>query len=245
MKVDQNTHLFHGDCLEVLKKLPDNFIDLVLADPPYEKLKYDTHWDNGIDFDLLWVELHRITKPQAPIVLFGQQPFTSKLIMSNLKNFKYEWVWDKHIPRGMQTAKHRPMNRHENILVFGDKVTNYFPIMVERDKPIKRKAYPKDKTYFRGDNDGEYRTYTHINPSTIIQGCWEKNKGKIHPTQKPVSLMEYLIETYSKEGDMVLDFCFGSNSTGVSAKNLKRKYIGIEKDKKFFDAGYSRLISSQ
>jgi site-specific DNA-methyltransferase (adenine-specific) len=243
MKIQDGIHLFHGDCLEVLKKLPDNSIDLVLADPPYGKMAHGNRWDKIIDFDVLWAELSRITKEKTPIVLFSQQPFASSLINSNFSKFKYEWIWDKHISRGMQTAKFKPMVRHENILVFGEQGHNYFPIMIERDKPIKRKAYPKDDTYFNGKNDGEYRTYTHKNPETILEGFWEKNRGKIHPTQKPISLLEYLIKTYSKEGDIVLDFCYGSNSCGVAAFNTKRKYIGIEKDDKFYEEGKNRLIT--
>lgn len=241
MKIEEGIHLFHGDCLEVLKKLPSNSIDLVLADPPYGVLKYNTHWDNVIDLDILWSELNRVKKQKTPILLFAQQPYASALVSSNLKQFKYEWVWDKHISRGMQSAKFKPMVRHESILVFGDKGHNYYPIMVERDKPIKRKLYKKDDTYFHGENDGEYRTYTHKNPETILTGFWEKNKGKVHPTQKPVSLLEYLIKTYSKEEDIVLNFCFGSNSTGVAAYNTNRKYIGIEKDPIFFEIGKNRL----
>jgi site-specific DNA-methyltransferase (adenine-specific) len=242
MKIKEGIHLYHGDCLEVMKKLPDNSIDLVLSDPPYAKLN-TSNWDKIIDLDLMWKELNRIKKHKSPVVLFAQQPFASRLVNSNIKKFKYEWIWDKHISRGMQTAKFKPMVRHENILIFGEEGHNYYPVMVERDKPIKRKFYPKDKTFFGGGNDGEYRVYTHKNPETILAGYWEKNKGKIHPTQKPVSLMEYLIETYSHEGEIVLDFCYGSNSTGLAAINKNRRYIGIEKDDGFFEKGKNRLTS--
>jgi site-specific DNA-methyltransferase (adenine-specific) len=233
--------LIHGDCLEKLKDIPDSSIDLVLADPPYGKLTYVSTWDKVINFDLMWPELRRVTKDKSPILLFAQQPFTSRLVMSNISQYKCEWIWDKHIARGMNTAKYHPMCRHESILVFGNKNLNYYPIMVERDKPIKRKCYTKNKTHFGGVNDGEYRTYTHINPDTIIRGCWEPNRGKIHPTQKPVSLMEYLIKTYSQEGDTVLDFCTGSASSAVAAFNTNRKFIGIEKDEEYYKLGVKRV----
>jgi site-specific DNA-methyltransferase (adenine-specific) len=234
--------LIHGDCLEKLKDIPDNSIDLVVSDPPYGKMGHLNHWDNVIKFDLLWPELRRIAKDKAAILLFAQQPFASHLVLSNLSQYRCEWIWDKHIARGMHTAKYQPMGRHESILVFGNQNLNYYPIMVERDKPIKRKCYTKNKTHFYGENDGEYRTYTHINPDTIIRGCWEANRGKIHPTQKPVSLMEYLIKTYSKEGETVLDFCTGSNSSGVAAFYTNRNFIGIEKDETYFNLGKERLI---
>lgn len=243
MQIEKGIHLFHGDCLEVLKKLPDNSVDLVLADPPYEKMKNTSKWDSIIDLEKMWSELKRIRKDKSPIVLFSQQPFTSKLISSNLDEFKCEWIWDKHISRGMQTAKYKPMVRHENILVFGNPNLNYYPIMVERDKPIKRKLYKKDNTFFYGSTDNKVREYTHKNPETILEGFWEKNKGKIHPTQKPVKLLEYFIKTYSKEQELVLDFCYGSNSCGIAASNTNRKYIGIERDDTFFEAGKERLIN--
>lgn len=249
MKIDKNTHLFHGDCLEVIKKLPDNFVDLVLSDPPYEqnpRLK----WDKIIDFDRLWPELDRVTKSKSPIVFMGNQPFTTDLINSKREWFRYEWVWDKQIPRGMHQAKHQPMRKHENVLVFSkEKHMNYYPIMEERDKPIRRKNYNKNSKGVDGNykesQDDKWFTYTHKNPNTIITGCWEANRGKIHPTQKPVSLMEYLINTYTKEEEFVLDFCFGSNSCGVAAKKLNRKFIGIEKDEDYFNVGHQRLISNQ
>lgn len=243
MQIEKGIHLFHGDCLEVLKKLPSNSVDLILADPPYEKMKYAASWDSIINLDKMWEELKRIRKDKSPILLFSQQPFSSKLIHSNFNEFKCEWIWDKYIPRGMQTAKYKPMVRHENILVFGNPNLNYYPIMVKRDKPIKRKLYKKNSTFFIGKNDGEYREYTHKNPESILEGFWENNKGKIHSTQKPVALLEYLINTYSKEEELVLDFCYGSNSCGIAAANTNRKYIGIEKDIKFYEAGRDRLIN--
>lgn len=240
-----NYQLILGDCLEKLKDIPDGSVDLVLADPPYaQNCRLD--WDKIINFEKLWPELGRVTKDKAPIILMGNQPFTTDLINSKRDWFRYEWVWDKHIPRGMNQAKFQPMRKHENVLVFSKVYPhNYYPIMVERDKPIRRKNYNKNGKGINGkykeSQEDKWYTYTHVNPNTIITGCWEKNKGKLHPTQKPVALMEYLIESYSKEGEIVLDFCFGSNSTGVAAINKKRKYVGIERDQIYFDMGLERI----
>jgi site-specific DNA-methyltransferase (adenine-specific) len=245
MRIENGMYLFHGDCLEVMKKLPNNCIDLVLADPPYEQ-NARLKWDKMIDFDKLWLELDRIVKNNSPIVMMGNQPFTTDLINSKREWFRYEWVWDKHIPRGMHQAKFQPMRKHENIIVFSKKYPmNYYPLMIERDKPIKRKNYNKNSKGIDGNykesQDNKWFEYTHRNPDSIITGCWEANRGKLHPTQKPILLMEYLIKTYTKENDLVLDFCFGSNSTGIAAKNTNRKYVGIEKDSDYFQMGVDRL----
>ena len=166
--------------------------------------------------------------------------------MSNIKQYKYDWVWDKHIPRGFQTAKYKPMNRHENVIVFGGGTTRYFPIMLERDKPVRVKNYAK-KNKVSSNDIGKYNDesksfiYTHRNPDTIIEGLWEANAGKVHPTQKPVALLEYLIKTYTLEGETVLDNCMGSGSTGVACINTKRNFIGIEKDDKYFEIAKKRI----
>lgn len=236
-------NLILGDCLEKMKDIPTQSVDLVLTDPPYGTTACS--WDEVIPFDKMWGQLKRITKIRSAIVLFGSQPFTSALIMSNPKMFKYEWVWDKHIPRGFQVAKYRPMMRHENISVFGEGKLNYYPIMVERDKPVKVKNYSKKNKLSSNDigkyNDGRSFIYTHKSPDSIIEGCWEPNKGKLHPTQKPVSLLEYLIKTYTLEDETVLDFTMGSGSTGVAAVNLNRNFIGIEKEENYFEIATKRI----
>jgi DNA modification methylase len=237
--------LFHGDCLKLMENIPDNTIDLVLSDPPYGQ-NCRLLWDNVIDFELMWSHLIRITKDKSPIVLMGNQPFTTILNYSNLEMFRYEWVWDKHIPRGMHQAKSQPMRKHENISVFSKKYPhNYYPIMELRNKPVRVKNYNKNSKGTDGNylDNSKWYEYTHKNPDTIITGCWEKNTGKVHATQKPVSLMEYLIKSYSLEGDTVLDFCFGSNTTGVASFNTNRNYIGIELTKEYFDIGKDRLKS--
>jgi site-specific DNA-methyltransferase (adenine-specific) len=159
--------------------------------------------------------------------------------------FKYEWVWDNHIPRNFINAKIMPMQRHENILVFYKSPNKYNPQMTLRDKPVKVKNYSKKKeSVYQLNQDGSSRKeyiYTHRNPDTIIRDCWEANKGKVHPTQKPVSLMEYIINTYTDKEDTVLDFAMGSGSTGVASKKLNRNFIGIEINKEYFEIAKNRI----
>jgi len=222
-----------GDCLEVMKNIPDKSIDMILCDLPYGTTA--CKWDTIIPFEPLWEQYKRIIKDNGAIVLTASQPFTSVLISSNINDFKYEWIWDKHIPRNFINAKIMPMQKHENILVFGKGKLKYNPQMTLRDKPVTVKNYSKknkDSAYklnSDGSNNESY-TYTHRNPDTIIVGCWEANKGKLHPTQKPVALFEYLIKTYTNEGDLVLDNCAGSGTTAIACINTNRDYILIEKD---------------
>lgn len=236
-----------GDCLEEMKSLPDKSIDLVLSDPPYNNNnKFD--WDNLIPIKPLWEQLQRIVKDDGVIVLTGQQPFTSQMIMSNLEWFRYEWIWDKNTPKGMHRAKQQPMRKHENVMVFSKNYKhNYYPIMIKRDKPVKTKNMTKNSLGGVGkyvDNEDKEFTYTHKNPTSIIVGFWEANRGykRYHPTQKPVSLMEYLIKTYTLEGDTVLDFCYGGGSTGVACVNTNRNFIGIEKDEIYYELGKARIL---
>ena len=150
----------------------------------------------------MWEQLKRVIKPNGAIVLFGSEPFSSALRMSNIKNYKYDWVWDKHIPRNFINAKIMPMQKHENVLVFGKGKLNYYPQMIEREKPVKVKNYSKGNSVYKLNNDGtdnKERVYTHRYPDTIITGRWEPNARKLHPTQKPVALIEYLIKTYTNE----------------------------------------------
>lgn len=238
--------LLKGDCLERMQELEPGSVDMVFCDLPYGTTA--CKWDAVIPFDKLWAQYKRVCKPNAILAFTATQPFTTDLINSNRGGLKYCWVWDKHIPRGFQTAKFKPMNRHEDVVIFGTPQSNYFPVMVERDKPVKVKNYSKKDKVSSNDigkyNDEEKSfVYTHRNPDTIIEGCWEKNAGKIHPTQKPVSLVEYLIKTYTVEGDTVLDNCMGSGTTGVACINTGRKFIGIEKDEAYFEAAKERIES--
>ena len=203
-------------------------------------------WDVVIPFEPLWEQYKRIIKDRGAIVLFGSEPFSSYLRMSNIKQYKYDWVWNKHIARNFANAKIMPMNKHENISVFGTGKINYYPIMIKRDKPVTVKNYAKksrDSAYKINTDGQELKsyTYTHRNPDTIIEGLWEANAGKVHPTQKPVALLEYLIRTYTNEGETVLDNCAGSFSTAIACLNTKRSFIGIEKDAHYFQVGKDRV----
>lgn len=236
--------VFLGDCLELYKNIEPKSIDLILTDLPYGTTA--CKWDTIIPFDKLWEMVNYLLKPNGAFITTASQPFTSALVMSNPKMFKYEWIWDKHIPRNFINAKIMPMQKHENVLVFGKDKLIYNPQMTLRDKPVTVKNYSKklkDSSYklnTDGSNLKSY-TYTHKNPDTIILNCWEANAGKTHPTQKPVKLMEYLIKTYSNEGMTIFDPCMGSGTTGVACKNLNRNFIGIEKDEAYFKIAEKRI----
>jgi site-specific DNA-methyltransferase (adenine-specific) len=236
-----------GDCLELMKEIPDRSVDMVMTDPPYGTTACE--WDSIIPLEPMWEHLKRVIKPNGAIVMTASQLFTTTLIASNMKMFKYCWVWDKHIPRGFQVAKYRPMMKHEDVAVFGRGRIEYYPIMVKRDEPVTVKNYSKKNKVSSNDigkyNDGKSYTYTHKSPDSIIIGCWEANKGKVHPTQKPVSLMEYLIKTYTNPGETVLDFTMGSGTTGVAAKKLGRHFIGIELDPGYFEIAKKRIEDAE
>ncbi len=200
-------------------------------------------WDSVIPLELMWKELKRIIKPNGAIVLFCSEPFTSLLICSNLKSFKYRMDWNKKIPSGMSYARFRPMQQTEDIAVFTSKgePTKYNPQKVLRDKPIKSGGTKHSESAPIAVKDVNFKkTYDYKNPVTLLE--FDKvRRGSVHPTQKPVPLMEYLIKTYSNEGDVVLDFCAGSGTTGVAAKNLNRNFIGIEMDEGYFKIAQERI----
>lgn len=234
-----------GDCLELMKEIPNESIDMILCDLPYGTTS--CKWDVVIPFDELWVHYNRIIKSHAPIVLFGNEPFTSCLINSNLKGFKYRWDWNKKIPSGMGYAKYRPMQQTEDIAVFTSKGerANYYPQMIKREKPIKSGGNSIQARVYSGfkcmENGQEYKkTYEYKYPITLIE--FDKiRRGGLHPTQKPVALLEYLIKTYTNEGDVVLDNCMGSGSTGVACINTNRNFIGYELDEHYFQIAKERL----
>jgi site-specific DNA-methyltransferase (adenine-specific) len=231
--------LMQGDCLELMKDIPDGSVDMILCDLPYGTTA--CKWDSIIPFEPLWEQYNRIIKKHGAIVLTATQPFASALVMSNPKGFKHEWVWDKVRPSGFQVAKYKPMQRHENVLVFtskGERV-NYFPIMELRDKPVKGRVASSSESSPLKYSDGKTRIYTHKNPQSII--VFSKPNRTIHPTQKPVALFEYLIKIYTKEGETVLDNCMGSGTTGVACKNLNRNFIGIELDEEYFKIAKERI----
>ena len=243
----ENYKLYNGDCLEVMDKLiEDNIIfDAIITDLPYGTIK--NSWDKIIPFNDMWSRLNKLIKSNGAIVLFGNEPFTSELICSNLKGFKYRWDWNKKIPSGVGYAKYRPMQQTEDISVFtknGEK-TIYNPQMIKRDKPIKsggNKLKENSCSTLVGiDTTKEYKkTYEYKNPVTLIE--FDKiRKGSVHPTQKPVKLLEYLIKTYTNENEIVLDFTMGSGSTGVACANTNRRFIGIELDENYFNIAKQRI----
>lgn len=230
--------LFKGDCLEEMKKIESGSIDAIITDPPYGTTA--CKWDSVIPFDLMWKELNRIIKPNGAIVLFGSEPFSSALRMSNIKNYKYDWIWDKRMKVGMLNCKRMPLRQHEDILIFNAKNV-YNPQMTKgkfRNKKIQPtkdfQTYGQLKKPIDNFNDDYY-------PSSIIEFSNAKQKGKLHPTQKPVALMEYLIKTYTNENETVLDFTMGSGTTGVACKNTNRNFIGIEQDENYFKIAEERI----
>lgn len=232
-------NLLHGDCLELMKEIPDKSIDFVLTDPPYGTTA--CKWDVVIPFEPMWKELNRIITDRGVIALFGQEPFSSLLRTSNLEAFKYDWIWDKVKPGAFATAKYAPLKQHEIISIFYKIPGKYSPIMENREKIKKSKIYSNSDSASIKYNDGKQRIYDKKFPKSILVESNASQKGKIHPTQKPVALLEYLIKTYTLEGETVLDFTMGSGSTGVAAKNLNRNFIGIEKDDKYFEIAKKRI----
>ena len=220
-------------------------VDLILTDPPYGTTS--CKWDTIIPFNEMWNCINQLVyDDHTPIVLFSNQPFTSTLIHSNIQNFKYCWTWDKQIPSGMSYAKYRPMQQTEDICVFTRKggKSKYNPQMIKRDKPIKGGGMKNSASASSIGYKALKKTYEYKNPITLIK--FKKiRQGSLHPTQKPVELLEYLIKTYTDKGDTVLDFTMGSGSTGVACKNLKRNFIGIELDEDYYNIAVNRIRDLQ
>lgn len=243
--------LYNGDCLEIMKDIPDGSVDLVLTDPPYGTTA--CKWDTCIPFGPMWEQLKRITKKNGAIVLFGSQPFTSALVMSNPKMFKYEWVWKKSKPNGWQHAQNQPMKTTENISVFslapmghesllGDKRMCYYPQgVIDNGQIVIRESKHGRTMGARPNQIGKICKSRTGFPTNFLEFPNVIGKKSIHPTQKPVALMEYLIKTYTNEGETVLDFTMGSGTTGVACENLNRNFIGIELDKEYFEIAKKRM----
>ncbi|MBO7712046.1 MAG: site-specific DNA-methyltransferase [Methanobrevibacter sp.] len=260
--------LKQGDCLELMKEIPDKSIDMILCDLPYGTTA--CKWDNIIPFEPLWEQYNRIIKADGAIVLFGSQPFTTLLISSNIKNFKYEWIWEKQKASNFMGAKYQPLKYHENICVFSNSKHNYYPqrykvleideienmkhkelkeLFENRDydrygkvdrrktinNPITNKEHIGNKIIRTRSKDDGYRY-----PKSVLKINKEINTN-LHPTQKPTDLLEYLIKTYTKENDLVLDNCMGSGSTGVACVNTNRNFIGIELDENYFNIAKARI----
>ena len=233
-----NIELFHGDCLEVMKDIPDKSIDMILCDLPYGTTA--NNWDKIIDFNILWKHYKRIIKENGAIVLFSQAPFDKKLALSNLQDFRYEWVWVKEQGTGFFNSKKMPLKNHENILVFYKKLPVYNPQMRLGFKAYKTKKGSHGSNYIQRD-EGEIITESNGERYPLSTLNFKRDKEKLHPTQKPIELLAYLIKTYTNEGELVLDNCMGSGSTGVAAKNLNRRFIGVELEKKYFDIAEKRI----
>jgi site-specific DNA-methyltransferase (adenine-specific) len=242
--------LYKGDCLEVMKTIQDKSIDAIITDPPYGTTA--CKWDSVIDFDLMWKQLNRIIKPNGAIVLFGSEPFSSVLRVSNLKNYKYDWIWKKNKFSNHLNAKKQPMRAYENISVFYKKqcVFNRIPFRVGTQK-----NYTNGKGKEGGGNWGNHykgdlstidkpikAAINHLEFNSVHP---DSKEYKGHSTQKPVDLMEYLIKTYTNENEIVLDFTMGSGSTGVACKNTNRNFIGIEQDENYFNIAQQRIKETE
>ena len=232
--------LIHGDCLEEMKKIPDGSVDLVLTDPPYGTTA--CKWDTIIPLEPMWEQLKRVIKPNGAIVMTASQPFTTTLISSNMKMFRYEWIWQKEQGIGFANANKMPMKDHENVCVWYKKLPTYNPQNLMPCE-IKKNRKATDVGEYMGNNGVANTAYTQkwTNYPKTVQKFSRPDKGRFHPTQKPVALMEYLIKTYTNEGETVLDFTMGSGTTGVACKNLNRNFIGIELDKDYFEIAKNRI----
>ena len=233
--------LYQGDCLEVMKDIPDKSVDMILCDLPYGTTR--NKWDSIIDINKLFQQYERIVKNGGAIALFSQPPFNAKLITANMKHFRYEWIWQKSQGTGHLNANRMPLKAHENILIFYDKLPTYNP------QKTYGKSYYRVKHYKGSSNYGSQRECetictdgsrfpTDILKFTSVNNSTEK---KLHPTQKPVPLLEYLIRTYTNEGETVLDNCMGSGSTGVACVNIGRNFIGIELNENYYNIAINRI----
>ena len=243
-------NLMQGDCLDRMSEIADGSVDMVLTDPPYGTTQ--CKWDSVIPFEPMWEQLKRVTRKKGAIVLFGQEPFSSLLRASNIEQFKYDWYWRKNKPSGFTNARLKPLKDIEVVSVFSEGKTangsknnmRYFPQGVGEGKlRVRPNVYAKssdvspDRKSRKPVEMGKGSGY----PRQILEGYKHHANTQLHPTQKPVALMEYLIKTYTNEGETVLDFTMGSGTTGVAAKNLNRSFIGIEMDDTYFNIAKERI----
>jgi site-specific DNA-methyltransferase (adenine-specific) len=243
------TDLMQGDCLELMATIPDGSVDMVLTDPPYGTTA--CKWDSVIPFETMWEQLKRVTKRNGAIVMTASQPFTSALVMSNVKMFKYCWVWEKSRPTGHVHARNKPMKKHEDVVVFSGGTTvhvsqslnrmTYNPQGVRQKKraTVRKAGGASDSVMSARPSHQDVLQTQEGFPHSLL--CIASEGKTVHPTQKPVALMEYLIKTYTNEGETVLDFTMGSGTTGVAAKKLNRSFIGIELDENYFSIAKERI----
>lgn len=237
--------LRHGDCLELMAGIPDGSVDMILCDLPYGTTA--CKWDTVIPFEPLWAHYRRVAKRNAAIVLTASQPFTAALVMSNPSEFRYCWVWEKPKASNFLLARKQPLKAHEDIAVFCQQATPYFPQMAQgepyfrggiktiHDNPEVANTIPGYHSHIRQSVDGKRF------PRTVQKFTTAEREGRLHPTQKPVALMEYLVRTYTREGETVLDNCMGSGTTGVACANTGRQFIGIEREPKYFEIARERI----
>lgn len=242
-------NLMHGDCLELMKEIPDRSVDMVLTDPPYGTTA--CKWDSVIPFIPMWDHVRRVLKPNGAAVFTASQPFTSALVMSNAKMFKYCWVWAKNTPAGFAQAKNKPMTKHEDVVVFSSAKTGHVSQCENRMvyNPQGLKSFGREVKNSKSHRGSAFEARKNAKKSYVQEFTGYPDsvinmpvqRDGIHPTQKPVALMEYLIRTYTNEGETVLDFTMGSGTTGVAAKNLNRSFIGIELDDTYFNIAKERI----
>jgi site-specific DNA-methyltransferase (adenine-specific) len=239
LSLDTNK-IYQGDCLEVMKSIDDKSIDMILCDLPYGTTA--CKWDNIIPFEPLWTNYKRIIKDNGAIVLTASQPFTSKLVLSNLKIFRHSWIWEKTRPANFMNAKYQPMKYHEDILVFGLNSINFYPIKTKGEKNhASQPRNGKSNIYAIENNNAGIDINDIKNPSSIIKIKSTDSTQNLHPTQKPVALFEYLIKTYTNEGELVLDNCIGSGTTAIACMQTNRNFIGIELEPKYVDIANKRI----
>ncbi len=231
--------IYCGDCLEVVKDIDDKSIDMILCDLPYGTTA--CKWDTIIPFEPLWEQYKRIIKDNSAIVLFGSEPFSSYLRLSNINWYRYDWIWDKVRPSGFQIAKYVPMKRHEIISIFCDKTPKWNPIKEKLNKIVKGRVCSKSDSSPLKYNDGIIREYTDKNPQSILVFYKQSDGSYVHPTQKPVALFEYLIKTYTNKGELVLDNCIGSGTTAIACLKTNRNFIGIELEPKYVEIANKRI----
>ena len=241
LNLEEKINLLHGDCLELMNNIPDKSVDMILCDLPYGVTQ--CKWDAIIPFDKLWEQYNRIIKNNGAVVLFGNEPFTSLLICSNLKNFKYNWIWQKNNATGFLNAKKQPLNDNETISVFYKKQCTYNPQMTVAEKIYKRGMVKRSKSDCYGEEKDFVQIETGLRyPKRIQYFNNNHTREQLHPTQKPVELLEYLIKTYTNEDEVVLDNCMGSGSTGVACINTNRRFIGMEIEEKYFEIAKDRML---
>lgn len=233
--------LYRGDCLNVMKDIPDGSVDMVLTDPPYGTTA--CKWDSIIPLEPMWAQLKRIIKPNGAIVMTASQPFTTTLIASNMKMFKYCWVWEKQQPTGFLNARRYPLKSHEDVVVFCSKPHVYNPQGVSTVDVKNSRKNKSGNGCYGPVSSREYIQREGSFPRTVIKFNMVTH-GQVHPTQKPVALMEYLIKTYTNEGETVLDFTMGSGTTGVATANTGRKFIGIELDRDYYHISRKRIAEA-